>query len=557
MAMTALQLQAGDTVALFMSNDIQFLGIWHGLNKAGVSVALVNSGLTGKSLVHCLRIADARAILFSDKLESVVAEVEEDIKEAMVPRNSSDHRPCSMFIRVPTRHSIVGDCPPRISEAIILQKEMQTASWERPNRRVRESIGATDPAAFIYTSGTTGMPKAALVAHVRFVLGGTAFYDVYNFRSSDKMYQVLPLFHSAAGIIGHGLCVLYGITMVIREKFSVRNWWTDIAQHRCTVAQYIGELCRYLVTASPHPAGLDQPPHHCLRMVFGNGLRPDVWARFQSRFGIPQVGEFYGATEANTMLFNYCTTTRSQGAVGRIGRLVRFLKIIQVIKFDDEEEKPIRDSDGFCIPCDPGEPGELVAKIGKDPRSQFQGYKGNEDANRKKVIKDVFKKGDAYFRSGDLVRVDNDGYVYFVDRIGDTFRWKGENVATTEVASALGEYPAVEEANVYGVPVPHTDGQAGMAAIVLNEGYTKDDLDSADLLTFLRERLPAYAVPVFLRILPKQPITGTFKHQKTHLRKEGADPNVVKDPLYVLKNKQYVPLDQEVWRKITAGEAKL
>eukprot|EP01138_Halocafeteria_seosinensis_P011858 gb/GECG01012118.1/.p1 GENE.gb/GECG01012118.1/~~gb/GECG01012118.1/.p1 ORF type:complete len:673 (+),score=84.93 gb/GECG01012118.1/:1-2019(+) len=557
-AMSKLQLQAGDNVALFMSNDVQFLGIWHGLNKAGVSVALVNSGLTGKSLIHSVRIADARAILYSDKLESVVADVEESLRDAMRPSSPVDHRPCGTFVRVLTRHSVLEDTGPQIQGASILQKEMKNMPWQRPNPRVRETIGANDSSAFIYTSGTTGLPKAALVPHVKFLLGGVGFYRIYNFRSSDKMYQVLPLFHSAAGIIGHGLCVLCGIPMVIREKFSIRNWWSDIVIHQCTVAQYIGELCRYLVSAPPHPLGLDQPPHHKLRMVFGNGLRPDVWARFQSRFGIPQVGEFYGATEANTMLFNHCTTTRAQGAVGTLGRLIRSLKIIEIIKFDDDEEMPVRDKNGWCIPCQTGEPGELVSKIGDDSRNRFHGYKGNEEATKKKILWNVFRKGDAYFRSGDLVRVDDSGYVYFVDRIGDTFRWKGENVATTEVASAMGEYPAIEEANVYGVPVPHADGKAGMAAIVLSDGYRLEDLDTSDLFSFLRERLPAYAIPVFLRILPKQPITGTFKQQKTQLRKEGADPTTVKDdPLFVLEGRQYTRLDEKKWKKISAGEAKL
>jgi len=406
------------------------------------------------------------------------------------------------------------------------------------------------------------MPKAAVISHLRMVIAATGFYSMFRLREDDVVYTVLPLYHSAGGMIGAGMCTVQGITMVLRDKFSATRFWTDVTEHKATVMQYIGELCRYLLLAKPSPA----EKTHGLRIAIGNGLRPDIWADFQTRFNIPEVGEFYGATEGNVLLSNHCTAPDSRGAVGVMG-LMRLTKMNVIVKFNDDTEEVVRGPDGFCILCGPGEAGEMIGLINEnDPTRRFQGYHGNQKATQNKIIHDVFKKGDSYFRTGDLLKMDAGGYVSFVDRIGDTFRWKGENVATTEVAEVVSLFEGIAEANVYGVQVPGKDGRAGMAALTLKEGYLPPSAPGAGthfdvhgLAKHCTKNLPSYAVPVFLRFLPEVPITGTFKHQKVQLRKEGADPSVIPDPLFFLNpdSKTYEPLTPPAYLTLATGSSKL
>jgi len=315
-------------------------------------------------------------------------------------------------------------------------------------------------------------------------------------RDDDRLYLVLPLYHSAGGMIGVGLMFSHGITLVLRRKFSTSNFLPDIKKYRCTTFQYIGELCRYLMTIPPSAQDTD----HNLRLAFGNGLRPDIWEAFQKRFNIPYVGEFYSATEGNVTVFNFVGPDgEGRGAVGRVGPLMKAFVSATTVKFDVVKEEPIRGKNGFCIRCPHNEIGELIGAIDmSDPTKAFEGYYGNKAGTEKKILRNVFKKGDMWFRTGDLLRVDDKGYFYFCDRIGDTFRWKGENVSTTEVAEVLSVFPGVKEVNVYGVEVKGADGRAGMAAMVLD-----DNIDLKGLATHAIKDLPSYAVPVFLRKLPE------------------------------------------------------
>jgi fatty-acyl-CoA synthase len=310
---------------------------------------------------------------------------------------------------------------------------------------------------------------------------------------------------------------------------------------------YIGELCRYLVNAEPHP----EERNHKLRMAFGNGLRGDVWAEMVERFAIPEVLEFYGATEGNVSMFNFDNTV---GAIGRIPKWLKKRVNARIVQFDIESEQPIRSMNGLCIECGPGQVGECIGKIDAgDPRTSFTGY-ADKAATEKKVLHDVFEKGDAWFRTGDLMRQDADGYIYFVDRIGDTFRWKGENVATSEVAEVISVDPGVDEANVYGVAIPGQDGRAGMAALVVNADFDLDRLSDA-----IHRGLAAYARPLFLRILPEMEITGTFKHRKVDLVREGFDPRKLTDALYFrdAASGRYVPLDAARYEAITSGRERI
>jgi fatty-acyl-CoA synthase len=363
------------------------------------------------------------------------------------------------------------------------------------------------------------------------------------------MYDCLPLYHTAGGVLATGALLLRGGSVVIRERFSAREFWDDVVRWECTCFQYIGELCRYLLNSPPHP----REREHRLRLACGNGLRPDVWLQFKDRFRIPKIIEFYGATEGNVSLFNF------EGRPGAVGRVPWYLAArfpTKVVRFDVERQQPVRDRHGFCVECEVDEPGEVIGKILKDaarPGARFEGYATDADTD-KKILRDVFEKGDVWFRTGDIMRKDKDGYFYFLDRIGDTFRWKGENVSTTEVEEAAGHFDGILEANVYGVAVRGRDGRAGMAAVVAD-----DHLDLAALREHFVRRLPDYARPVFLRIREGIDVTSTFKQKKLDLVADGFDPGRTHDPIYFNDpaRKAFVRVDAALYDDINQGRVRL
>ncbi len=405
-------------------------------------------------------------------------------------------------------------------------------------------MSVRDEALLIYTSGTTGLPKAARVSHHRIMMWTHWFAGLIDPSPDDRMYNCLPLYHSVGGVVAPGSVLLGGGSVVIREKFSASRFWRDVTETGCTVFQYIGELCRYLASAPPDP--LER--RHSLRICTGNGLRPDVWERFRERFAVPRILEFYAATEGTVSLYNV------EGKVGAVGRVPSFMarrSPALIVRHDVETGLPVRDAQGRCIPAAIEETGELLGRLSSKAEHSFEGYTNRSETERK-ILRDVLEPGDAWMRTGDLMRRDAQGFYYFVDRIGDTFRWKGENVATTEVAAALCACDGVTEANVYGVTVPGADGRAGMAALVVTEAF-----DLTHLHATLAERLPAYARPLFLRIVPSFAQTETFKQKKTGLAEEGFDPTAISDPLYVDSEGAYRPLDMALFRAIEAGQLRL
>uniref|UniRef100_A0A667ZUV1 Very long-chain fatty acid transport protein n=1 Tax=Myripristis murdjan TaxID=586833 RepID=A0A667ZUV1_9TELE len=402
---------------------------------------------------------------------------------------------------------------------------------------------------YIYTSGTTGMPKAAIVVHSRFYRMAALVYYGFRMNSDDVLYDCLPLYHSAGNIVGVGQCIIHGMTVVIKKKFSASRFWDDCVKYNCTIVQYIGEICRYLLNQPIR----DTERQHRVRMALGNGLRQSIWEEFINRFNVPQIAEFYGATECNCSLGNF---DNKVGACGFNSQILPFIYPIRLVKVDEETMELIRGPDGVCIPCKPGEPGQLVGRIiQNDPLRRFDGYV-NQSATSKKISQSVFKKGDSAYLSGDVLIMDECGYMYFKDRTGDTFRWKGENVSTTEVEGILSRLLDMKDVVVYGVEVAgKTEGKAGMAAIA-------DPSHSSDLEKFVKDMektLPPYARPVFLRFLPEVNKTGTYKFQKTDMRREGFDPNLVSDRLYFLdpSRGRYVELDEELHRSIVSGKQKL
>jgi len=361
------------------------------------------------------------------------------------------------------------------------------------------------------------------------------------------MYDCLPLYHSVGGVVATGATLVGGGAVVLRERFSASSFWQDVVAERCTVFQYIGELCRYLLASPPQA----QESQHALRLACGNGLRGDVWREFERRFRIPQILEYYAATEGNFSLYN------CEGRAGAIGRIPPFLAHrlpVALVKFDLEAQAPARDASGRCVRCAPQEPGEALGQIlAENGATHFEGYT-DEAASASKILRDVFAPGDAWYRTGDLMRQDEQGFFYFVDRVGDTFRWKGENVSTTEIAEVIAACPGVADATVYGVSVPGTEGRAGMAALVAAKGF-----ELAELRRALAARLPDYARPLFVRIVSALELTGTFKLRKQELALEGYDPARVRDALYIDDPARgaYVPLDAELHARLQAGKLRV
>ncbi len=516
-------LAAGDCVALYMENRPDYVAVWSGLAKVGVVTALINSNLTDEGLAHCINIADAKHVICGAEQDAGVASVEGRLDGA------------------PQVWTLGGSTANGVRD---LEAALDGQSARRPDRSHREHLRGKDLCLYVYTSGTTGMPKAARLTQMRTQGMMLSFIAPMRMTERDRMYITLPLYHGTGGLCGIGSAMMVGATVILRRRFSASQFWDEAVSEGATAFAYIGELCRYLLNQPPHP----RERAHRIRTGFGNGLRPEIWQEFFNRFNIPHLAEFYGSTEGNVSFVNY------DGKIGAVGKIPGFLAKqfdhVRFVKFDVETEQPVRGEDGFCVLAGPDEAGEAIGRIADDdPRSRFEGYNDRE-ATQKKILTDVFAPGDRWFRTGDLMRKDEQGYIYFVDRIGDTFRWKGENVATNEVAEVFSGYGGIDTVNVYGVTVPGMDGKAGMAALTAS-----GDVDFDALHAFLRQHLPAYAIPLFLRLQKEAATTGTFKFRKVELVGEGFDPEKVDDPIWFADpDKQaYVPLTRDEYETIMAG----
>jgi fatty-acyl-CoA synthase len=517
----------GDVVCLLMPNCPDYLAIWLGLTRVGVVVSLLNTNLTGEVLAHSINIVSPRYVIVAAALTPALRAALPHISAACGLHGAAD-----------------GFCQlPRVDLAAAqLSAEAITAQEQPPP-------SLDDRALHIYTSGTTGLPKAANVSHLRVMQWSHWFAGLMNTQPDDRMYNCLPLYHSVGGVVATGATLVGGGTVVLRERFSASEFWKDIVAERCTLFQYIGELCRYLLTAAPQP----WETQHSLRLCCGNGLRPEVWEPFRNRFHIPRILEYYAATEGSFSLYN------CEGRPGAIGRIPPFLSHrmpVALVKFDQGTGVPLRDESGRCTRCEVNEAGEAIGEIsgaaGKHG-GRFEGY-ADPAAAEKKILRDVFAPGDAWYRTGDLMRKDEQGFYYFVDRMGDTFRWKGENVSTGEVTAVVTSYPGVIDAAVYGVAVPGADGRAGMAAVAV-----RPEFELAGFREHLAARLPDYARPVFLRIVSAIEITGTFKLRKQELSIEGYDRTKISDPLYFDDRARaaYTPLDEALYQRLQSGNMRV
>jgi fatty-acyl-CoA synthase len=527
-ALWAIQqkLGGGDVVCLFMHNSPEYFAIWLGITKVGATVALLNTHLVGTSLAHCIRTVDPRHIIvdaeLAERLTAVLTQVRSTVN-LWVHGDSVES-----FRRID-------------NEAQCCNNPRRSFEFLPPS--------LSDRALYIYTSGTTGLPKAAGVSHFRLMQWSHWFAGMLDTRPEDRMYNCLPMYHSVGGVVAIGTVLVNGGSVVLRERFSVSSFWDDIVQWHCTLFPYIGELCRYLVNSPPHP----RETGHRIRLCCGNGLSRTIWIEFQRRFQIPHILEFYGATEGTFSLYN------CEGKPGSIGRIPPYLEHRfprALVKFDYDKGEPQRNQDGFCIRCAPDEVGEAVGRIVQHDSmtaGQFEGY-SEPVASEEKLLRNVFVTGDVWFRTGDLMRRDKRGFFYFVDRVGDTFRWKGENVSTTELTDIISECPGVDQAVIYGVIVPGAEGRAGMATLVVDDRF-----DIASFHNYLVDRLPDYARPLFLRLAAVLQVTSTLKLQKHELSRQGFDPSTTPDPIYFNDpvSQSFVRLNSQLYERIVVGQVRI
>ncbi|XP_040052765.2 long-chain fatty acid transport protein 2 [Gasterosteus aculeatus] len=515
----------GDVVALLMFNEPDFICAWLGLCKAGCQVAFLNAGAKAPSLRACLRSCGARTLVVGADLAGLVNEAWPDLKEDNVAVWVMDHTsPSEEFNSLLDKvEKMPGECLSDLPKVDIMSNFV-----------------------FIFTSGTTGLSKAARVGHMKAIVS-MSFLHMCGGRSDDVIYITLPLYHMSASLLGIGGCIHLGATCVLRRKFSASQFWKDCVKHNVTVVQYIGELCRYLLNHPPVP----EEKTHRVRLAAGSGLRSDVWREFVQRFGRIKIREGYGLTEASIGFLNY---TDEVGPIGRASYFNKLSMPFELLRYDPHTYEPVRTPSGRCTRAPTGEAGILVAPL--TAMNQFLGYAGNKVQSEKKLLRGVFKAGDVYFNTGDLLMHDHRDFLYFRDRIGDTFRWKGENVSTTEVSEVFGPLDFIQEANVYGVSIPGCEGRAGMAAVVLRPDH---EFDGPTLYKHLLKTLPAYAWPWFLRVQTSLDVTETFKQQKGKLVQEGFDPEVSKDPLYFLdvSQKDYIPLTACLYCDIVNGKINL
>lgn len=508
----SIGLRPGDRVALMMTNAPAYAALWLGFSRVGVVTALINTQLRGEGLAHSLRAAMPSLIVVDAICHPAVATV------ARVPIWTwcFDAPACDRLDRA------AADC----ADAPVGPHDVAP-------------VTLADPALLIYTSGTTGLPKAARVSHQRVALWSMWFAAITEAGPRDRLFDCLPMYHSVGGVVAVGSMLASGGAVIVRDGFSVSRFWPDVVESGATMLQYIGEMCRYLVAAP----SCSYDTRHALRLCCGNGLGGDVWTAFAERFAVPRILEFYAATEGSFSLFNL---EGEPGAIGRIPSFMAHRSPVALVRHDRDTGEPFRGDDGLCRRCSVGEPGEALGRLGNDKSGQFEGYTDDE-GTRAKILRDVLAPGDRWFRTGDLMTRDAAGFFRFADRIGDTFRWKGENVSASEVESVLRRCFGIDAAAVYGVAVPGADGKAGMATL----GCARDpDLEA---ITRALVVLPRYARPLFLRLRSSLETTATFRLQKAELKRIGFG-TCDGDRLFVLRGDRYVALNEGLAAAIVSAD---
>ena len=503
----------GDCFAILMDNSPDFLMLLLASFRVGSLAALINTTVSGEGLKHVIGISNVKLITAGashlEKLSSALGD--SDLKNIPIFGMEDNEK-----------------IPDQVEDIKKLSKQFSTFISYQPIMK--------DVAAYIFTSGTTGLPKAALVDHAKLVKGSFAGHFLcFNFNKNDRLYMTLPLYHSTGLILGWAASLRSGCPNVIKSKFSASDFWNDVKKYNVNKFIYVGELCRYLMNLPPSDGDKDNP----ITQISGNGLRPDIWESFQKRFNINKIVEIYGATEAVGMTIN---------SFGRSGMIGRKRSDSTIIHCNKDDGSPILNSEGFCTKVSEGETGLYIQKISSS--AKFQGYLDTQASN-KKILQNVFKTGDQYFNTGDLITLHDNNWLSFADRVGDTYRWKSENVSTMEVAAILNNASGVMDCNVYGVQVDSAEGKAGMAAMNVS-----DEFSFISFIEHVNKNLNTFQKPYFLRLTKEMQTTGTFKHQKEDLKKQGFNPSLIKDKLYFLQKDNYVEIDQALYNRIHSGDER-
>lgn len=524
----ALGVRKGDVVALAMENRPEFFFTWFGLSKLGAVVAFLNTHVTGRALQHAISVTEAKIVIVGE--------------ECLHNFKSTSGLPAQLCywlwpdLQRPADKALTAMC------ALDFSVLVNDSPAENPPAAWREGLVAGDTAQYIFTSGTTGLPKAALISHARWLMAGAGMQVVWDIAPEDCFYCFLPLYHGAASMSATSTALTSGSSLAVRRRFSRSEFWSDVRRYRVTMAQYVGEICRFLLSVPP--SSVDK--NHTLRKMSGTGLAPEIWAQWVERFGEAKIYESWGSTESNTSTLNL------ENRIGSCGRVPFWDKTnLRLVRYDIVNDDHPKGADGYLQLADIDEPGEAIGMIYDFPdvvAGRFEGYTSAE-ATEKKILRNVFRPGDAWWSSGDLLRCDADGYCWFVDRIGDTFRWKSENVSTAEVSDALSDFSGLDAITIYGVQVPGHEGRAGMAALVMGAGVA---FDAKAFWALANARLPTYAAPLFVRISAKADMTGNYKLRKVDLQREGFDTRFVQEPLYVRDDAAacYVPLSEQVLAKV-------
>ena len=500
----SLGAKKGDVIAVMVENRPELIATIVALAKIGVTIALVNTSQVGKVLAHSINLVNPIAVIAGEEVRAAIDEARPELK---VPQDRFH-----WFADQETRKH-AGTAP---KDYVNLAQQID--QFPKFNPSTTRTVTGKDGLFYIYTSGTTGLPKAVIFTHSRWTLAYGTYGHILNLGKDDVMYVTLPLYH-ATGVVVCWCGVIAGsATLAVRRKYSTSAFWKDVQKFNASAIGYVGELCRYLIDAPT--TELDRA-HRVTKMI-GNGMRPNIWGKFKERFGVQEVLELYASSEGNvgfSNIFNFDNTVGFSPTP------------YAIVEFDKEKNELVRDKKGHCKKVKTGEVGLLIGKI--TSRSPFDGYTDPEK-NKSVILKDVFTKGDSYFNTGDLVRDIGFRHAQFVDRLGDTFRWKGENVSTTEVENMVCEYHKIAEAVVYGVEIPNTNGRAGMAAITLVDGEELNEADLSAMVNVFKKCLPSYAIPVFLRVQAKVETTGTFKYQKNKLKEDAFNPAKTSERLLVL-----------------------
>jgi fatty-acyl-CoA synthase len=493
----------GDVVGIMLRNSPNAVLMMLAAVKCGAIAGMLNYHQRGEVLAHSLGLLDAKVLVAETDLTDAVDE-------------------CGWSGVAPTT---------------IEEMEQLSATAPTTNPPSAAAVQAKDTAFYIFTSGTTGHPKASVMTHKRWLAALAAFGGLgLRLKGSDTLYSCLPLYHNNALTVAMGSVMNSGATLALGKSFSASKFWDDVIAHQATAFIYIGEVCRYLLNQPAKPTDRG----HKVRLIAGNGLRPEIWDEFTSRFGIARVCEFYAASEGNTAFINIFNVPRSTGITPMPAVYVHY---------DPDTGAPLRDKNGRVHKVPAGEPGLLLSPVTR--LQPFDGYT-DPSASEKKLVRNAFRKGDCYFNTGDVMSPQGMRHAAFVDRLGDTFRWKGENVATTQVERALGSDKTIEECTVFGVEIPGTGGRAGMAAVKLRDGV---DFDGSAVAETVYKQLPSYAMPLFIRVVDEMEHTTTFKSRKVDLR-EQAYGSSIEDPIYVLagRGEGYVPFYDDYPEEVAAGK---